>query len=161
MSRTEVNGLGLLHCVRNDILQIMKSKIIVILLIILAGIGWNMKPKKLLEMKIGETTIKYETVSTAKEIELGLSYRKDIPVGQGMLFVFDQKGFRTFWMHEMMFPLDIIWIADDKIVQIDENVPIKTNGAWTVVNPNYPVDKVLELKAGEIKRLKIIKSATI
>lgn len=122
----------------------------------LAGVGvliYKNRGSKLREMRIGTATIKYEKARTAKEIELGLSYRKDIPDGQGMLFVFSNKGLRSFWMHEMQFPLDMIWIADNKVVQIDKNIPIKTNGAWTVVNPNYPVDKVLEMKGGEVERV--------
>ena len=143
----------------------LMKNILLILLIILAGVGLffvtRNKNPKLLTMQIGKANIKYETARTAKEVELGLSYRKDLPQGQGMLFVFPGKGFRTFWMNEMLFPLDIIWIADNRVVQIDKNVPIKTNGAWTLVNPNYPADKVLELKGGEAERLGISVSDSV
>jgi len=136
-----------------------KSWIIWLGIIILMGLGFNKilfpHGPKLYEMKIGQANIKYELAKTDKEVELGLSYRKSIPQGQGMLFVFPKKGFRTFWMQEMLFPLDMVWIADEKIVQIDKNIPIKTNGAWTVVNADFPADKVLELTGGEADRMGI------
>jgi len=124
----------------------------------LAGVGWvlfNKNPfsPKLQEMRIGDVKIRYETARTNEELARGLSYRKKLPDNQGMLFVFPNKGLRSFWMHEMLFSLDMVWISDNKIVQIDEKVPIKTNGAWTVVNTNYPADKVLEMRGGEVEKM--------
>lgn len=112
-------------------------------------------PTRTQEMKIGGQTIKYELADTPEKTRLGLSFRENIAENWGMLFVFPQKSMRTFWMHEMRIPLDMIWITEEKIVQIDKNVPIKTNGAWTMVNSGFPIDKVLEMKAGEADRLGI------
>ena len=38
------------------------------------------------------------------------------PDGVGMLFVFNSPGQYSFWMKDMHFPLDMVWIDSDKIV---------------------------------------------
>lgn len=63
----------------------------------------------------------------------------------GMIFLFDQPGYYNFWMKDMKFPLDFIWIAGDKIIDIDENIPPDYS---SVLKPNVPIDKVLEVNAG-------------
>ena len=41
-----------------------------------------------------------------------------------MLFVFDTQGEQTFWMKDMKFPIDIIWIDSNKtVVHIEHNLP--------------------------------------
>jgi len=65
-----------------------------------------------------------------------------------MLFTFDTKGSYTFWMKDMNFDLDMLWIADGKIVQIDKNVPHLEGTSATRVS-KIPVSAVLEINAGE------------
>lgn len=48
--------------------------------------------------------------------ELGLSNREQIASDQGMLFAFDTIGVYNFWMKDMKFPLDIVWIDENKKV---------------------------------------------
>ena len=45
---------------------------------------------------------------------LGLGGRDGLEEGQGMLFVFDRDGIYRFWMKDMRFSIDIIWISGDK-----------------------------------------------
>lgn len=50
-------------------------------------------------------------------------FRKHLAKDRGLLFVFKEEGFYRFWMKNMRFPLDIIWISNDKrIVDIKKNV---------------------------------------
>ena len=69
-----------------------------------------------------------------------------------MLFIFDQKYQPSFWMFDMNFPLDIIWISDDVIVDIDRNVPIPKPNTLDYQLPLYtpekPINYVLEVNAG-------------
>ena len=70
-----------------------------------------------------------------------------------MLFIFADKQVRQFWMKDMHFPLDMIWIDGDTIVDISENVPPPGAGEEPViVYPKAPVDKVLEVNAGEVEK---------
>ena len=61
-----------------------------------------------------------------------------------MLFLFPQKGIYAFWMKDMRFNLDIIWISDDKIVYIAKDNSFHD---LTPVNPGIEADKVLEINA--------------
>jgi uncharacterized protein len=71
-----------------------------------------------------DVCIQAEVASLAKERERGLSNRKELPLDTGMLFVFIQEGRYSFWMKNMLFPLDIIWLdKDKKVIHIVENAP--------------------------------------
>jgi len=70
-----------------------------------------------------------------------------------MLFVFEQENIRqSFWMKDMNFAIDIIWISDEEIIQIDENIPPPDPGMpdseLKSYLPNQPIDYVLEVNAG-------------
>ncbi len=53
----------------------------------------------------------------------GLSGRDILAPNEGLLFVFDKEGHHGFWMKEMNFPIDIVWLnKDKKIVHIEHNV---------------------------------------
>lgn len=60
--------------------------------------------------------IEAEVVDTNASRELGLSGRSKLSPNEGMLFVFDMPGKYGFWMKDMKFPLDILWINKDGIV---------------------------------------------
>jgi uncharacterized membrane protein (UPF0127 family) len=79
----------------------------------------------------------------------GLSGRKSLPLDRGMLFNFDQPATPEFWMKGMKFPIDIIWIADQKIVAIDANCP--TDEGAKRYHPTQRVNYVLEVSAGVVQ----------
>jgi len=78
----------------------------------------------------------------------GLSNRESLCETCGMLFVFEDPGKYIFWMNQMNFPIDIIYIKDYKITEVFQNVEILTNGATTTVYPQKDADMVLELNSG-------------
>ena len=103
---------------------------------------------------INSHTYTIEIADTSESQQQGLSDRTSLPQEHGMLFIFPEKQVRSFWMKDMHFPLDMIWIDGDTIVDITENVPPPTPGeSPAIVYPKAPVDKVLELNAGEVKRI--------
>ena len=57
-----------------------------------------------------------EVAHSPRARELGLSYREAIGDNEGLLFVFDRPGRYGFWMKDMEFPLDLVWINDNGIV---------------------------------------------
>lgn len=103
-------------------------------------------------IKIGENELSVEIVFTPDEIQLGLSGRNEIG-SDGMLFVINPPRQISFWMKDMLIPLDIIWISNEKITGIEKNVPPPLSGTPENKLTNYPspnpVDYVLELKAGD------------
>ncbi len=82
----------------------------------------------------------------------GLSILQSLPEDHGMLFVFPENSRPHFWMKNMNFAIDIIWIDDGKIVQIDENVmppePQTPDNELELYIPTNPIDYVLEVNAG-------------
>lgn len=100
---------------------------------------------------INNQVFKVEIAQTQTEIAHGLSNRRNLCQTCGMLFKFQDYQIRHFWMKEMNFPLDIIWIKNDIIVGLAENVPILTEGEVTRVSSNEPVNLVLEVNSGWAK----------
>lgn len=97
-------------------------------------------------------TLDVMLAQTPAEQQRGLSGTTHLNENGGMLFVFP-KGTRTaFWMKDMVIAIDIIWIQDNKIIQIDKNlVPPEPNTAESqlkLYTPNQPIDYVLEVNAG-------------
>lgn len=112
---------------------------------------------------INNRTIDVEIADNDAERAQGLSGRKNLENDHGMLFIFPTSGFYSFWMKDMNFPLDFVWIDQDKVVDIMENIPQPAKGEMNL--PTYtstsPVDKVLEISAGDIKKLNIAKGDRI
>ncbi|MFZ5845697.1 MAG: DUF192 domain-containing protein [Patescibacteria group bacterium] len=105
------------------------------------------------KVKIKDQIFLVEVAVTAKERERGLSGRTTLAPNRGMLFVFASPGVYHFWMREMRFPLDFIWIKDQTVVDLSENIPSPTGGEKPVeLAPRQPVDKVLEVNAGEVTK---------
>ncbi|OGF99305.1 hypothetical protein A2Y99_05045 [Candidatus Gottesmanbacteria bacterium RBG_13_37_7] len=108
---------------------------------------------------INNHKILVELADTDKLREKGLSGRSNLPENRGMLFIFPQERIYSFWMKEMLIPLDIIWIKNNKIVDYHQNVPFPepgiTNDKLKTYSPKEPVDKVLEVNAGTIEKIKI------
>ncbi len=97
---------------------------------------------------IGSHIYEVEVAQTLEQKAKGLAGRENLPPGRGMLFVFDAKSRLAFTMHNMRFPLDIIWIADGKIVDISKNLQPDTGVMASSYRPAVPADMVLELNAG-------------
>lgn len=104
---------------------------------------------------INNETFILELAVTPQEKETGLGGKKMLLPKHGMLFNYDHKEQFGFWMKDMQFPLDFVWIDGTKVVDLTQNVPVFTNGKITTVQPSMPIDKVLELNAGEVEQYNI------
>src|SRR3989344_8005153 len=70
----------------------------------------------------GEKIVVEVADTVAKQIQ-GLSGRASMKNNEGMLFVFKEEAIQSFWMKDMQFSLDILWIDENKIiVGIERNV---------------------------------------
>ncbi len=78
----------------------------------------------------------------------GLSGRPSLDPRSGMLFVFKDKQVRTFWMKEMHFALDILWLQDDEVVHLSRNLPPEGRFPLLRYHSRLPVNRVLEINAG-------------
>ncbi|MDR3306851.1 MAG: DUF192 domain-containing protein [Endomicrobium sp.] len=110
-----------------------------------------------LNAKINSQSLKLLVAKKRETIIKGLSWRDKIPF-DGMIFFFDKPRKASFWMRGMKFPLDIVWVQNNIIVGVTENVKPEPG----VPEKNlklYPspaeVDAVIELSAGRAKQLNI------
>ena len=81
----------------------------------------------------------------------GLSGRKNLDEKEAMLFVFPEKKQYQFWMKDMNFPIDIIFINDDIVTNISKNAqPIDPKSPnYTIYSPTVDINYVLEVNAGQ------------
>lgn len=116
---------------------------------------YQMKDHQITLLRIGEKTLNVEVVNTPVSRNQGLSDREEIG-SDGMLFVFPGKGVAQFWMKDMNFDLDFIWIADGKVVEITRNVQAPQPGIplseLTTYQPSQPMEMMLEVRAGDTEK---------
>jgi uncharacterized membrane protein (UPF0127 family) len=93
------------------------------------------------------STIRVTVAVTPAEREQGLSGRPGLASDEGMLFVFEREGDYAFWMKDMLFSIDIVWIdSAGKIIYIAPSVSPDTYP--TAFDPRMNALYVLELPAG-------------
>jgi len=94
-----------------------------------------------------------ELAETDEERALGLMFRQEINPDQGMLFIFKEEGIYPFWMKNMKFSIDILWLDRGKrIIHIEENVPPCPEEPCPTYSHQLPAAYVLELKAGSVAK---------
>ena len=101
-------------------------------------------------------SIEAEVARSASEQTRGLSGRPGLAPNAGMVFPYTAAGRLGFWMKEMRFDLDLVWIRDGRIVDISHFVPAPRTGASMLddlptFRPGEPADTVLEVVAGTAK----------
>jgi len=100
--------------------------------------------------------ISVEVADTVEKRSLGLGKRSGLENGWGMLFVFEKRKQHGFWMKDMQFPLDIIWLDNHIIVLILRIVQPAMSGVIPpVMTPPVAVNFVLEIDAGRADELKL------
>lgn len=123
---------------------------IVILFLILIGVSLFFLLGKKPTATINNHTFTLFVAKTPKEKEVGLSEKTSLDKGSGMVFPFETPGYYAFWMKNMHFPIDILFIHADHIVTLYKNVqpPQSATASLPTYQPTEPADIVLELAAG-------------
>jgi len=99
------------------------------------------------EIHIKDAPLTVYVADEPHEQTQGLSDREYMAENEGMIFIFSESIVPTFWMKEMKFGLDIIWLdAKNTIIGIEKNVLPETFPKTFA--PFYPVKYVLEVNAG-------------
>jgi len=108
------------------------------------------------------TSLRLEIADTDATRVQGLSGRDSLDSDAGMLFVFDAPSIYPFWMKEMKFPLDMIWIDGGKVVDV---ATLRPPVPGELIPPSHiPVasaDLVLEINAGKAADLGLVKGAYV
>lgn len=112
--------------------------------------GHDAASPEIKDVRIGNVVVHAEVVATSEAHAQGLSGRERLEQGEGMLFIFAEEGLYSFWMKDMLFPIDIIWIsAEKKVVHIEEHIVPETypSSFESPVAASY----VLEVPAGFVR----------
>ncbi len=103
-------------------------------------------------VSIGKLNVKAKIAANSSDRQKGLSKVDSLPLDQGMLFVFDKSDSYVFWMKDMKFAIDIIWIDESKkVVSIAKNLSPelgKNDLQLTQYKPAGAAKYVLEVNAG-------------
>jgi uncharacterized membrane protein (UPF0127 family) len=112
-----------------------------------------------LDVEINGQNLKLVVAKKHDTIIKGLSWREKIPF-DGMIFFFYKPKNVSFWMRGMNFPIDIVWVSNNVIIGVSENVkpePGVCQEDLKLYPPPAKVDTVIELSAGKAKQLNIKK----
>ena len=97
--------------------------------------------------------IALEVARSSEEQRLGLMQRAALPPLRGMWFPFARPTRLRFWMHKTLAPLDMVFLEGDRVIHLERQVPICPALPCISYGPTRLGDGVVELRAGEIKRL--------
>lgn len=110
------------------------------------------------EITINGQTLKLEIANTPSAIVQGLSGRKTMAQDEGMLFVMPNVEYQSFWMKDMKFAIDIVFLREGRVVDV---VTLEPPKAFTIPRhtSKAEADMVLELRAGKAKELQLTEGA--
>lgn len=134
------------------------NKLNIILLILIGILSFfvfvKLSPDKNNYVIIDNQKFYVDVAKTDDQKEKGLSIYNKLPLEKGMIFPFKDLSNHPFWMKGMKFSIDIIYIQNNKVVDIFENLPFPKNEfdspviVKSTLNSNY----VLEINAGLSKK---------
>jgi len=129
------------------------SVVIVGLILLLVGatafyvLGPQTQPHTTLHL--GDGIFKARVVQSVAERERGLSGTSQLAQNQAMILVFDGNGRWPIWMKDMNYPLDIVWLNQDKkVIYIVKNAPPDSYPKTFL--PKDAARYVVELPAGMV-----------
>ncbi len=128
------------------------NRLLASLLILLVTLGlpaWARQGPQLdlprVTLSAGMHLIQAQVAATPEQRAIGLMFRKEMPTGEGMLFVFERPEAQCFWMQNTWLPLTAAFIADDgTIVNLADMQPQTTKSHCST----RPVRFVLEMNRG-------------
>lgn len=96
-------------------------------------------------LSAGMHNIVAELARTPREREIGLMFRKQMAVHEGMLFVFEEPATQCFWMRNTYLPLSAAFVDDEgRIVNVEDMAPLTETSHCS----SKPVRYVLEMNQG-------------
>lgn len=106
--------------------------------------------KSMQQLQIGDHQLTVEVVNTSASITRGLSGRDHIGK-TGMLFVLPSASQPAFWMKDMKFDLDLVWIGNDQVREITRQAPALdvALSELPVYQPSQPINLVLEVPSDQ------------
>ena len=102
------------------------------------------------------TCVLLEVADQPHEQRLGLMQRPALPPLRGMWFPFKPARPLRFWMLNTIAPLDMVFVHQGEVIAIEAEVPTCPALPCKSFGPMADADSVIELGAGEAKRLGLV-----
>ena len=114
-----------------------------------SNVSANSLPNKI-DVTINGIDLEVEIALSADEQAKGLSIKDNLKSNEGMLFPYETPRTLSFWMKDMKFPIDILWLDDNKkVVHIEESLqPCSPFLPCQSYSPDVQAQYVLETVAG-------------
>ncbi len=129
--------------------------VVVAVLILLAPLFFNNSAREEVDVFLGGERLVVWIARSPKEITAGLSGVKELGVVDGMLFVLPEEKIPSFWMKDMHFPIDIIWINNRKEV-VEVHSEVQPESYPELFSPKEEVKYVLETVAGWAEEKEVV-----
>jgi uncharacterized membrane protein (UPF0127 family) len=112
------------------------------------------------KLTVNGHVLKAQIAKTETEKQKGLGGKACIPENQAMLFEFEKSSYYPFWMKDMKFPIDIVWIdSSKKVITVKSNVTPSTYPQTFV--SGKPAQYVLELQENSSKKFNISEGSSL
>lgn len=119
-------------------------------------LGWGRTAEaRSMRVALGSAAITADVANTMALRTQGLSGRTSLAPDHGMIFLFGWPSIQVFWMKDMNFPIDIIWVRGGKITGVAKDAvpePGKSLLQLTLYKSPGLVDTVVEVPAGSSDR---------
>ena len=100
-------------------------------------------------LRINNSRYYLNIASSNEQLARGLSGVENMPKNEGLLFVLPEPSKACFWMKQMNFNLDIIWLNEQKkVVYLEKNLSPKSYPKTYCSNQNSKY--VIEMNSGFI-----------
>jgi len=129
------------------------QKVLILILVLFLGL---LQKKKQSQVCFDNYCFDVEIAQTAIQRVKGLMFRKRLEKNQSMLFVFGEEKKYSFWMKNVLFPLDIIWLdANKKVVFVSYDNQPCNHSKCIAIKPNKNAKYVLEINGGLAEKIGI------
>lgn len=113
------------------------------------------RPRRTAAVRIGAGAkailIEAEIAATPAERERGLSGRRSVPQGSGVLFMWPDAARRSFWMKDTLVPLDLVFVLEGRVAEVARLVPCRADPC-PLTTSRDAVHFAVELPAGTLAR---------
>jgi len=129
------------------------STILLLVLFVLLVSGCIKDSTKNSFVTIDNQNYTLKIAQTEEERRIGLSFISSLDKNSGMLFTFEDKAKHSFWMKDTLVPLQIIFINDCEIVDIQEmKVEENPQDPQKIYTPSEAIDKAIELNSDSVSK---------
>lgn len=108
------------------------------------------------QVKIMRLKVMAEVANTQDSRSLGLGGRESLAKDGGMLFVFDTEAKHSFWMKNVKFSIDIVWLdKNKKVIHFVKNAKPDSGENFEIFTPPINAKYVLEVRGGSVEEFGI------